>query len=339
MPKAPHTHLRAHSDSHSGMSIQVEQLSKYYGEQCAVDNLSFSVNSGEIVGFLGPNGAGKSTTMKMLTGYVPQSSGRATVCGFDVEKNSLEVRRHIGYLPEHNPLYLDLYVVEYLEFVGRLYGLRKLRTRIASMLERTGLGPEQHKTIRKLSKGYRQRVGLAQAMLNDPDVLILDEPTSGLDPNQLADIRNLIRDLGREKTVMLSTHIMQEVQAICDRVLIINRGQLVADSPTASLAAGVQGRSHMVVTFKERADKDRLAALSGVLQVSDRGQGSWQLELDEQAIAASGARAEEMIFRFAVDQGLTLLGMEKEKRQLEDVFRELTRNTDSTGPQEKADRG
>jgi ABC-2 type transport system ATP-binding protein len=321
------------------MSIQVEHLSKYFGEQCAVDNLSFSVQAGEIVGFLGPNGAGKSTTMKMLTGYVPQSSGRAMVCGFDVEKDSLQVRRRIGYLPEHNPLYLDLYVVEYLEFVGRLFGLDKLRTRIAAMVERTGLGPEQHKTIRKLSKGYRQRVGLAQAMLNDPDVLILDEPTSGLDPNQLADIRNLIRELGREKTVILSTHIMQEVQAICDRVLIINRGQLVADSPTASLAAGAQGRSRIVVTFKEPAGKSALAALTGVWQVSELGQGRWQLELDEQALASGGTGAEEMIFRFAVEQGLTLLGMEKEKRQLEDVFRELTRNADSTGSQEKNAQG
>ena len=232
------------------MAIDVQQLSKHYGEQKAVDEVSFSVGKGEVVGFLGPNGAGKSTTMKILAGFIPQTSGKATVCGFDVETESLEVRRRIGYLPEHNPLYLDMYVREYLEFVARLYGLKGRKATIAQMIDRTGLTPEQHKKIRQLSKGYRQRVGLAQALLHDPEVLILDEPTSGLDPNQLADIRRLIQDLGEEKTVILSTHIMQEVQAICNRVVIINKGRLVADDRTEELANLAQGEFLFSVEFK-----------------------------------------------------------------------------------------
>ncbi len=308
------------------MSIQAEHLTKLYGEQRAVHDVSFSIGAGEIVGFLGPNGAGKSTTMKILTGFVPQTEGKASVCGFDVEKESLEVRRHIGYLPEHNPLYLDMYVGEYLDFVGRLFGLRNRDARIRRMVERTGLGPEQHKTIRNLSKGYRQRVGLAQAMLNDPDVLILDEPTSGLDPNQLADIRELIRDLGREKTVLLSTHIMQEVQAICDRVLIINRGVLVADDKTEHLGSAAEGRIALTVSFKEELDPAGLKRLPGVLHVQSQGNRRWRLEIDEKAVKATGTSPEEMLFRFAVEQQLTLLGSEKEKRNLEDIFRQLTQN-------------
>ena len=315
------------------MSIQVTHLSKLYGEQRAVDDVSFSIGAGEIVGFLGPNGAGKSTTMKILTGFVPQTSGQASVCGFDVEKQSLDVRRNIGYLPEHNPLYLDMYVVEYLEFVGRLFRLRNREARIRRMIERTGLGPEQHKTIRNLSKGYRQRVGLAQAMLNDPDVLILDEPTSGLDPNQLVDIRELIRDLGKEKTVMLSTHIMQEVQAICDRVIIINKGKLVADDRTENLAAAASDHIALTVSFKEEVDAESLSALPGVRSVQALGSNRWKLDIDEAQAARAGTSAEEMIFRFAVERGLTLTGSEKEKRNLEDIFRQLTQNpiTGSTG--------
>jgi ABC-2 type transport system ATP-binding protein len=315
------------------MSIQVTHLSKLYGEQRAVDDVSFSIGAGEIVGFLGPNGAGKSTTMKILTGFVPQTSGQASVCGFDVEKQSLDVRRNIGYLPEHNPLYLDMYVGEYLEFVGRLFRLRNREARIRRMIERTGLGPEQHKTIRNLSKGYRQRVGLAQAMLNDPAVLILDEPTSGLDPNQLVDIRELIRDLGKEKTVMLSTHIMQEVQAICDRVIIINKGKLVADDRTENLAAAASDHIALTVSFKEEVDAESLSALPGVRSVQALGSNRWKLDIDEGQAVRAGTSAEEMIFRFAVERGLTLTGSEKEKRNLEDIFRQLTQNpiTGSTG--------
>ncbi|RYU96084.1 gliding motility-associated ABC transporter ATP-binding subunit GldA [Emticicia agri] len=219
------------------MSIKVQNLSKVYGTQRAVDNISFEVNKGEIIGFLGPNGAGKSTTMKILTGYIPATEGTAEVNGFDVKTAPMQVKTHIGYLPEHNPLYLDMYVKEFLDFAGSLYGLkgRTLQIKIDETIERVGLGIEKHKKIGQLSKGYRQRVGLAQALIHNPDVLILDEPTTGLDPNQLVEIRDLIKNVGKDKTVIFSTHIMQEVEAICDRVLIINRGKIVADSTLSEL--------------------------------------------------------------------------------------------------------
>lgn len=216
------------------MSILVESLTKNYGEQKAVNDISFSAGPG-VLGFLGPNGAGKSTTMKILTGFIPQTSGKASVCGFDVTTQSLEVRRHIGYLPESNPLYTDMYVKESLAFIAGIHQIHSPEKRIADIIEQTGLGPEQHKKIGQLSKGYRQRVGLAQAILHDPEVLILDEPTSGLDPNQLIGIRQLITDLGKTKTVILSTHIMQEVEAICNRVIIINKGKIVANDTLQNL--------------------------------------------------------------------------------------------------------
>jgi len=216
------------------MSIQVQSLTKIYGTQKAVNEISFSAKAG-VLGFLGPNGAGKSTTMKILTCFIPQTSGSASVCGFDVAGQSLQVRRNIGYLPESNPLYLDMYVKESLGFVAGIHQLNEPVRKIAAVIEQTGLGPEQHKKIGELSKGYRQRVGLAQAILHDPAVLILDEPTSGLDPNQLIGIRQLIIDLGKTKTVILSTHIMQEVEAVCSKVIIINKGQIVADDSLESL--------------------------------------------------------------------------------------------------------
>lgn len=216
------------------MSILVESLSKVYGSQKAIDNISFSAGPG-VLGFLGPNGAGKSTTMKILTCFIPQTGGKASVCGFDVEKQPLEVKRTLGYLPESNPLYLDMYVKESLAFIAGVHGMHAPQKRIADIIEQTGLGPEQHKKIGQLSKGYRQRVGLAQAILHDPEVLILDEPTSGLDPNQLIGIRQLILDLGKTKTVILSTHIMQEVEAVCSQVIIINKGKIVADDSLTGL--------------------------------------------------------------------------------------------------------
>src|SRR6201992_213851 len=216
------------------MSIQVESLTKLYGKQKAVDNISFSANPG-VLGFLGPNGAGKSTTMKILTCFIPQTSGTASVCGFDVESQSLDVRRHIGYLPESNSLYTDMYVKESLGFIAGIHKISNAGQKIAKVIEQTGLGPEQHKKIGQLSKGYRQRVGLAQAILHDPEVLILDEPTSGLDPNQLIGIRQLITELGKTKTVILSTHIMQEVEAVCNHVIIINKGKIVADDTLEGL--------------------------------------------------------------------------------------------------------
>jgi ABC-2 type transport system ATP-binding protein len=218
------------------MSIHVESLTKIYGTQKAVDNISFKADVG-VLGFLGPNGAGKSTTMKILTGFIPQTSGKASVCGFDVEKDALSVKRNIGYLPESNPLYLDMYVKESLSFIADIHHINSPNKHIGNIIEQTGLGPEQHKKIGQLSKGYRQRVGLAQAILHDPQVLILDEPTSGLDPNQLIGIRQLIVDLGKTKTIILSTHIMQEVEAVCNQVIIINKGKIVADDSLAELRA------------------------------------------------------------------------------------------------------
>jgi ABC-2 type transport system ATP-binding protein len=226
------------------VSIQVNNLSKKYGQQLALDSISFSIPSGEVVGFLGPNGAGKSTTMKIITGYIPATSGDASVCGLDLVEQSLEVRKLVGYLPEHNPLYLDMYIAEYLLFAAGIAGVKNTKKALEMAIELTQLGPERNKKIGQLSKGYRQRVGLAQALIHDPKVLILDEPTSGLDPNQVVEIRNVIKNLGSEKTVLLSTHIMQEVEAMCNRVILINKGKIVADdsleglkntSPTDSL--------------------------------------------------------------------------------------------------------
>ncbi|OAQ41900.1 multidrug ABC transporter ATP-binding protein [Pedobacter psychrophilus] len=225
------------------MSISVQQLSKNYGNQKAVDEISFEASPGKILGFLGPNGAGKSTTMKMLTCYLPQTSGKAFVCGFDISNDSLQVRKNIGYLPESNPLYHDMYVKEFLYFVGNTYHLQNLKTKVEEVILATGLEKEQHKKIGQLSKGYKQRVGLAQAIIHDPKVLILDEPTSGLDPNQLIEIRKLIKELGKTKTVILSTHIMQEVEAICDEVIIINKGKIVANNSLKGLLAEHQETS------------------------------------------------------------------------------------------------
>jgi ABC-2 type transport system ATP-binding protein len=224
------------------MSIIVESLTKIYGAQKAVDNISFSAKPG-VLGFLGPNGAGKSTTMKILTTFIPQTAGKASVCGFDVGKQPLEIKRNIGYLPESNPLYLDMYVKESMSFIAGIHQMHASQKRIGEIIEQTGLGPEQHKKIGQLSKGYRQRVGLAQAILHDPQVLILDEPTSGLDPNQLIGIRQLILELGKTKTVILSTHIMQEVEAVCDHVIIINKGKIVADDTLSGLRDSNEGKS------------------------------------------------------------------------------------------------
>jgi len=224
------------------MSIVVDALSKVYGAQKALDSISFSAGPG-VLGFLGPNGAGKSTTMKILTGFIPQTSGRATVCGFDVETQAIDVKRNVGYLPESNPLYLDMYVKESMAFIAGIHQMKSPQKRIAEVIEQTGLGPEQHKKVGQLSKGYRQRVGLAQAILHNPDVLILDEPTSGLDPNQLIGIRQLILDLGKTKTVILSTHIMQEVEAVCGQVIIINKGKIVADDTLEGLRSKNKGKT------------------------------------------------------------------------------------------------
>ncbi len=302
------------------MSVEVKNLTKIYGSQRAVDDISFSVKSGEIVGFLGPNGAGKSTTMKIATCYLPPSSGSVMVSGFDVEENPIEVRRHVGYLPEHNPLYLDMYVQEYLQFIGSLHNLSgsALNTRVREMVDLVGLQREQGKKIGALSKGYRQRVGLAQALVHNPDVLILDEPTTGLDPNQIQEIRNVIKNIGREKTVIFSTHIMQEVAAICDRVVIINRGKLVADSSVADLEANKKGQRVTIAEFEQPADEKMLKGLPMVKEVT-KLQGNTYRIVSAQAEDPRGA-----ISKLAAEQNWILLGLRQEESSLEKVFQQLT---------------
>jgi len=307
------------SISPSTLSVSVNNLTKIYGDQHALAGISFEARPGQILGFLGPNGAGKTTTMKIITCYLSQSAGTAAVCGHDVSTESLEVRKLVGYLPEHNPLYKDMYVREYLQFAARANRLSGAKSRIEELIEMTGLKRESHKLIGALSKGYRQRVGLAQAMLHDPQVLILDEPTSGLDPNQLAEIRALIKTLGEQKTVIFSTHIMQEVQALCDRVIIIDRGRLVADDPIERLQRRLAGDTSLVVTFDKPTDTGRLTQISGVNRaVANPKAPHYRLYLN----AGADARAE--VFRYAVDNQLTLLGMQSEELSVEEVFRALT---------------
>jgi len=302
------------------MSIIVENLSKHFGAQHAVDSISFKAKQGEIVGFLGPNGAGKSTTMKMICGYLRPTSGTASVMGYDIASESLEVRKRIGYLPEHNPLYLDMYVREYLEFVGSIHKMKNVKQRIDELIEITGLEKEQHKLIGMLSKGYRQRVGIAQAIIHDPAALILDEPTSGLDMNQLDEIRTLIRTLGKEKTVIFSSHIMQEVQALCSRVIIINDGSLVADDPISRLQERMQGGFRIFVEW-EKAPRDEggLKGLKGVTHIETKGNISTFTIHGQHDVRGD-------IFRAAVSQGLVILEMKREEVNMETVFRQLTKN-------------
>lgn len=299
------------------MSIEVKNLFKYYGDQAAVKDVSFNVKDGEIVGFLGPNGAGKSTTMKVITGYISASSGDVKVCGLPVSVDSLDTRQLIGYLPEHNPLYLDMYVKEYLAFVANIYKVSNVKDRVADMIKKVGLDVEQNKKIGALSKGYRQRVGLAQAIIHDPKVLILDEPTSGLDPNQLVEIRELIRSIGKEKTVMLSTHIMQEVEAICDRVVIIKRGEIVADDKAGNLQYDNTVQT-VYVEFEGTVSKNQLSKINGVHKVEKVGEG-WLLESKEQI------DLRKMIAQFANEQKLLTLTLRKEEKSLEEVFKQLTK--------------
>lgn len=301
------------------MSVIVSNLTKVYGQQRAVDDISFEAGKGQVLGFLGPNGAGKSTTMKMLTCFIPQTSGTAIVCGHDITNAPLEVAKKIGYLPENNPLYLDMYVREYLEFMAGLHKLGKITAkRIEEMIEVTGLKLESKKKVGQLSRGYRQRVGLAQAMLHDPEVLILDEPTSGLDPNQLVEIRSLIKQLGQNKTVIFSSHIMQEVQAVADRVIIINRGKIVADDTTEQLQSRINNETTVVAEFKQKVERSLLGSISGVRKFSE-DKGRWIFT------AESGKDLREEIFNFAKDRNLTLLSLYKEESSLEDVFKQLTK--------------
>lgn len=298
------------------MSVSVSNLSKVYGKQKAVDSISFTIQSGEVVGFLGPNGAGKSTTMKMITGFLEADQGEISVCGLKNSEDALAFKRKIGYLPENNPLYYDMYIKEYLAFVASLYKVKKPMLRVAEMIEMTGLQREQGKKIAQLSKGYKQRVGIAQAMIHDPEVLILDEPTSGLDPNQLVEIRELITNLGKEKTIILSTHIMQEVEAMCKRVIILNRGRIVADDSMSD----VKSRSHKqaFVNFKAKGKKASNFHIDHVIFE----------DLDNDFIRASSSKESalnEKIYSYCADNKFVLQHLEEQKNSLEDIFKQLTK--------------
>ena len=302
------------------MSIKVTSLTKIYDTQRAVDDISFELRKGEIVGFLGPNGAGKSTTMKIITSYLPATSGTAVVCGFDVDEQPMEVRRRVGYLPEANPLYHEMYVREYLEFTAGIHQLGKnSNRRIEEMISMTGLGKEAHKKIGALSKGYKQRVGLAQAMLHDPEVLILDEPTSGLDPNQIVEIRDLIKNIGGLKTVLLSTHIMQEVQAMCNRVIIIDTGKIVADDSIEHLQQSNSNRNVLVVAFENEVDGAQLSGLKNLERSEQIGSNKWKLFTKD----PDGLRREVM--QWALTHNISISAMQAETETLEDVFRTLTK--------------
>lgn len=302
------------------MSVQVKNLSKYYGQQKAVDDLSFVVGPGEILGFLGPNGAGKSTTMKMLTGFLPPFTGSISISGFDISINPLAAKKTIGYLSENNPLYMEMYIREYLQYVASLYQIKAVSKAVDKSLELTGLRSESHKKIGTLSKGYRQRVGLAQAIIHDPAVLILDEPTTGLDPNQLTDIRQLIKTLGAEKTVILSTHIMQEVEAVCDRVLILNHGTVVANARVSELLQSTGENETYQAEFDSPVNIAELKALKGMISVEALSDRIFRIN------AATTSLIREQVFELAVKNENMLLGLQKETNNLETVFKQLTKN-------------
>jgi ABC-2 type transport system ATP-binding protein len=303
------------------MSIEVKQVTKVFGTQKALDQVSLSIHPGEIVGLLGPNGAGKSTLMKIITCYLPPTEGEVSVCGHDIFEESLKVREKVGYLPEHNPLYLDMYVKEYLEFIAGIHKIKgDVRKKVSEMVELTGLTQEQNKKIGALSKGYRQRVGLSQALIHDPEVLILDEPTSGLDPNQIHEIRNLIRSVGTTKTVMLSTHIMQEVEAICDRAIIIHHGRIVADDTTKNLAGTVKNKNRITVEFSGKINKTDLQSIPGILAIEQKNPNTWVIE----TVADRDIR--EDLFKLAVAKESGILSLNKEELRLEEVFQILTQD-------------
>lgn len=307
------------------MSVEIKSISKRYGEQTVLKSVTFKAKQGEVLGFLGPNGAGKSTLMKIITGFIPANEGMVTVNDLDVAVNPIEVKKHIGYLPEHNPLYLDMYVKEYLRFSGSSYGFRKgLNKRVDELIELTGIAPERHKKLKQLSKGYRQRVGLAQAILHDPDVLILDEPTTGLDPNQLVGIRKLIAEIGKEKTVILSTHIMQEVEAICDRVVIINKGEIVADNPTSEIRTRLLiDNQQVLVEFIEDVgenDWEGLPFVGALMAISPK---KYLVE------GNNNVDIRPLIFNFAVNKGFTIVSLQQNEKKLEEVFRQLTASTEN----------
>ncbi len=300
------------------MSVDIRHVSKFYGKQKAVDNISFKAGRGDILGFLGPNGAGKSTTMKMITGYIPVSSGEILVGETDIKSDPISVRRRIGYLPENNPLYLDMYVREYLSFICSVHKIKDKKTAIRRVVEMTGLGHEQHKKIHQLSKGYRQRTGLAQALIHDPDILILDEPTTGLDPNQLEEIRSLIKTLGQSKTIIFSTHIMQEVQAVCNRVIIIQKGKLVADNTVEGLSGQISGAHAIRFTLERPIKTDLFKKFKFISSVENTGKSSYQM------YGSDSFRMKKTLFETVVNQENTILELYDVISNLEDTFKLLT---------------
>ena len=300
------------------MSISVQSLQKVYGQQTAVNNISFSVNQGEIVGFLGPNGAGKSTTMKILTGYLKPDGGTATIAGIDVTRDPLSAKARIGYLPESNPLYYDMYVREYLQFMADVHNIADKKGRINAVITQVGLSPESHKKIGQLSKGYKQRVGLAAALIHDPEVLILDEPTTGLDPNQIIEIREVIRSLGAQKTILFSTHILQEVEAVCNRVIIINKGNLIADNNLKDLQAR-HSKPVIRVQFKEALEAQWLErSITSLTALRKINTNEWELE------ATDPAEAKKQLMALSMEQNLNIVSLQSTDQSLEDVFRSLT---------------
>lgn len=301
------------------MSIIVSNLSKVYGSQKAVNNVSFSIQKGEIAGFLGPNGAGKSTTMKMITGYLPPDAGTALICNTDVARDSLSVKRKLGYLPEANPLYADMYVREYLDFIAGIHGIQNRKQKINDVIELTGLLVESKKKISQLSKGYKQRTGLAAALIHDPEVLILDEPTSGLDPNQIVEIRNVIKQQGRNKTVLFSSHILQEAEAICDRLIIINKGIIVADDKLNNLQQRINANIVNII-FKEPVEAEWLKSMDGVTRVAETGGFSWQLE------GQNVNYIKKQLLEISLQHNLNIVSLQTAGGSLEEIFRELTRN-------------
>lgn len=307
------------------MSIEVKNLLKVYGEQKAVNDISFKVGKGEIVGFLGPNGAGKSTTMKIITGYLEKTSGEAYVCGMNVADQPLETKKKIGYLPELNALYYEMYVREYLAFVAEVHKIQKAnpdsyREKIENVIELTGLTVESRKKIGQLSKGYKQRVGLAAALIHDPEVLILDEPTSGLDPNQIIEIREVIKKQGKDKTVLFSSHILQEVEAMCERVIIINKGELVADDKLSNLRQNSSSSNTVKVSFKELLEREWLLQLPAAKSVAKIDANNWQLATD------NPEQLRKQIFELSLQHNLNIVSLQSESQSLEDVFRQLTQN-------------
>lgn len=302
------------------MSISVHHLTKIYGTQKAVNDISFSVNKGEIVGFLGPNGAGKSTTMKIITGYLEADGGNAAVCGEDVSTHSLSTKKKIGYLPESNALYYEMYVREYLSFLCDAHNIKDSKSKIEDVIATVGLTPEANKKIGQLSKGYKQRVGLAAALIHDPEVLILDEPTSGLDPNQIVEIREVIKNLGQHKTVLFSSHILQEVEAICDRVIIINKGMIVADDKLSNLQKNNNTDQVLMVQFKENIDQAVFQALTNITGIEKLDSGNWKLR------TSNAESVRKQLLELSLKNNLNIVSLQSENSSLENIFRQLTSN-------------